>query len=479
MRGSGILMHITSLPSANGIGSLGKAAYEFADFLKKSGQSYWQILPVNPTGYGDSPYQALSAFAGNPYLIDLDMLCDEGLLKKEEYECIDWGNDEKQVDYGKLYKNRIPVLKNVTKRFVFSDAYRLFCRENGWWLDDYARFMALKEKQDNKPWFEWQDSKEEYDSETAEFYRILQFLFYKQWVELKKYVNSLGIRIIGDLPIYVAHDSAEVWGSPQYFELNSQKKPINVAGVPPDGFSAEGQLWGNPVYDWEYLKNEGFEWWIKRISHALMVCDVVRIDHFRGFSSYYSVPYGSVNAVNGTWRKAPGAELFKAVEKRIGKANVIAEDLGFVDDDVKSLLRETGFPGMKILQFAFDSRESSDYLPHNYIKNCVVYIGTHDNDTLAGWLENSDKSDTEFAKKYLRLNEAEGTVYGVLKSAMASVADTVILTVQDLLGLDTHARMNTPSVPCGNWKWRCKSSDLSEGLSQTLYEMTKLYDRLG
>lgn len=476
MRGSGILMHITSLPSDSGIGTLGKAAYEFADFLKKSGQSYWQILPVNPTGFGDSPYQALSAFAGNPYLIDLDILCEEGLLKAEEYRDVDWGSDETAVDYGRLFENRISVLKNVVGRFAVSDAYSLFCSENSWWLDDYARFAALKEANGNKPWFEW--SKNDFESETAEFYRILQFLFYKQWTDLKRYINSLGIRIIGDLPIYVAHDSAEVWGSPQYFELNSRKVPVNVAGVPPDSFSAEGQLWGNPVYDWDYIRSEGFEWWIKRISHALTVCDVIRIDHFRGFSGYYSVPYGSRNAVGGMWRKAPGSELFKAVEKRIGKANIIAEDLGFVDDGVKSLLRETGFPGMKILQFAFDSRESNDYLPHNYPQNCVVYVGTHDNETLAGWFESASRDDVEFAKKYLRLNEAEGLVNGTLKAAMASVADTVILTMQDLLSLGTRARMNIPSVPDGNWKWRAVKGDFSDGLADYLFEITKLYDRL-
>lgn len=477
MRGSGILLHITSLPSLYGIGTLGKAAYDFADFLEKSGQKYWQILPLGHTGFGDSPYQAFSAFAGNPYLIDLDLLCEDGLLKPEEYQGVDWGKDSRKVDYGALFRNRTRVLKNVLDRFVKTEEYELFCAENAFWLEDYSVFMSLKEKYSGKPFFEWKKPLPEPDNKSCDFWKILQFLFFGQWQRLKKYVNAKGIKIIGDLPIYVAHDSADVMGRPELFELDSKGRPINVAGVPPDSFSAEGQLWGNPVFDWEYMRQNGYRWWIKRISHSLRLYDKVRIDHFRGFSSFYSVPYGSPNAVNGAWRAGPATELFEAVEAELGKPDIIAEDLGFIDDGVRSLMKKTGFPGMKILQFAFDSRESSDYLPHNYEKNCVVYIGTHDNDTLTGWLENADKDDVAYAAEYLRLNKKEGSVDGFIKSAMASVGDTVILTMQDLLGFGSDSRMNTPSTAYGNWRWRALESDFSPELAEKLNGITKLYGR--
>lgn len=465
MRVSGILLHITSLPSPYGIGTLGKAAYDFADFLERAGQKRWQILPVGHTGFGNSPYQAFSAFAGNPYMIDLDFLCDEGLLKKEEYELIDWGINDRCVDYGKIFRNRTAVLKNIFPRFRETEEYRRFCDENAFWLDDYALFMAKKEV--------LFDSVEE----NCRFYKILQFLFYSQWYKLKNYVNSKGIEIIGDLPIYVSRDSADVIGNPKLFELDESGNPVNVAGVPPDGFSKEGQLWGNPVFDWEYMRADGYDWWIKRFSHSMRMFDKVRVDHFRGFSGYYSVSAGSVNAVNGFWRKGPSAELFEAVESKIGKPDIIAEDLGFIDDGVRDLMDKTGFPGMKILQFAFDSREESDYLPHNYGRNCVAYIGTHDNDTLAGWLDNAPAEDVEYAKKYLRLNVEEGFVRGVIKSAMSGVADTVIFTMQDLLGLGSEARMNIPSTAFGNWQWRAVKSDFSTNLADELLSITKLYGR--
>jgi 4-alpha-glucanotransferase len=477
MRGSGILLHITSLPSPCGIGTLGKAAYDFADFLEKSGQKYWQILPLGHTGFGDSPYQSFSAFAGNPYLIDLDFLCEKGLLKGEEYRHLFWGADIRKIDYGILSQKRIKVLKNVIPRFVKTEEYEIFCAENAFWLEDYSVFMALKEHFSGKPFFEWKSPLPQADKKTCEFWKILQFLFFEQWKSLKKYVNSKGIKIIGDLPIYVAYDSSDVMGSPELFELDFQGRPINVAGVPPDSFSPEGQLWGNPVFDWEYMRRNGYRWWIKRISHSLKLFDVVRIDHFRGFSSFYSVPFGSANAVNGSWRAGPGAELFEAVEKAIGKPAIIAEDLGFIDNGVRELMKKTGFPGMKILQFAFDDREGSDYLPHNYDKNCVAYIGTHDNDTLAGWLANAPQKDVAYAAEYLRLNKAEGYAEGIIKSVMASVADTVILTMQDLLGLGSGARMNTPSTACGNWQWRAVASDFSLFSAEKLKSLTALYAR--
>lgn len=478
MRGSGILLHISSLPSPYGIGTLGKAAYDFADFLESSGQKFWQILPIGHTGFGDSPYQAFSAFAGNPYLIDLDSLCEEGLLSPSEFVGIGWGRDKHKVDYGRLYKNRMHVLRSVVPRFDKTAEYEAFCEENAFWLDNYSLFMAYKEMFSGKPFFEWKKPLPEADEEECEFWKILQFLFFCQWKKLKGYVNSKGIKIIGDLPIYVAHDSADVMGNPELFELDSSGNPVEVAGVPPDSFSPEGQLWGNPVFDWDYMRRNGYAWWIKRIGHSMNLFDVLRIDHFRGFSSFYSVPFGNKNAVNGRWRKGPSFELFDAVEAALGKIDIIAEDLGFIDDAVRELMRKTGFPGMKVLQFAFDSRESSDYLPHNYDRNCVVYIGTHDNDTLAGWFENADGRDIEFAKKYLRLSVDEGYADGVIKSAMASVAETVILTVQDLLGLGSGARMNVPSVPFGNWRWRALESDFTPELSEKLFEITRLYGRI-
>lgn len=477
MRGSGILLHVSSLPSAYGIGTLGKAAYDFVDFLEKSGQQYWQILPLGHTGFGDSPYQAFSAFAGNPYMIDFDYLCKDELLKREEYQYIDWGKNRRKVDYGKLSQSRIKVLKNVMLRFKKTEEYELFCAENAFWLEDYSVFASMKEKFSGAPFFEWKKPLPNSDKSECEFWKVLQFLFFSQWKRLKDYSNSKGVKIIGDLPIYVAYDSADVMGNPKLFELDFKGRPINVAGVPPDAFSPSGQLWGNPVFDWDYMQSDGFGWWIKRIRHSLKLFDVLRIDHFRGFSSFYSVPFGSKDAVNGKWRAAPGEELFEAVEKAIGKPAVIAEDLGFIDDGVRELIKKTGFPGMKILQFAFDSRDGGDYLPHNYTKNCVAYIGTHDNDTLAGWLASAPEKDVAYAAEYLRLNEAEGYVDGFVKSALASVADTVILTMQDLLSLGTQARMNTPSTVSENWQWRALKSDFSADLAEKLNRLTKLYGR--
>ncbi len=488
MRSSGILLHITSLPSPYGIGTLGKEAYDFVDFLKSAKQKYWQILPLNPTGFGNSPYQSFSAFAGNPYMIDLDMLCDSGLLLKDEYENADWGDNPQKVDFGKIYLHRSEILRKACARFIPDDEFEGFQAENAFWLDDYALFMALKNSFGGKPWYQWPlglktrneqavDGAKSLLSEEVAFHKTVQFLFFCQWQKLKKYANQNGIQIIGDLPIYVAHDSADVWGSPKQFELDDDFNPARVAGVPPDGFSSEGQLWGNPVFDWEYMRKDGYRWWIRRLEHSMKLFDRLRIDHFRGFSSYYTVAYGMENAVNGLWLKGPGIEFFKAIEAALGKQNIIAEDLGFVDEGVISLLKETGYPGMKVLQFAFDSRENSDYLPHNYEKNCVVYIGTHDNDTVEGWFENASAADVEFAVKYLRLDENEGRCLGVIKSALASVGETVILTMQDLLHLSSWARMNTPSTAENNWQWRALKEDINFSLANELAELTELYRR--
>lgn len=488
MRSSGILFHITSLPSPYGIGTLGKEAYDFVDFLKAAKQKFWQILPLNPTGFGNSPYQSFSAFAGNPYMIDLDMLCGDGLLEKEEYQSEDWGDNPNQVDFGKIYLHRPQVLRKACSRFVPDDEYESFIAENAFWLEDYSLFMALKNSFGGKPWYQWPlglktrneqavDGAKSLLSDETEYHRRVQYLFFRQWHSLKNYAHQNEIQIIGDLPIYVAHDSADTWGNPKQFQLDDDFNPIKVAGVPPDGFSSEGQLWGNPVFDWEHMRKDGYRWWIRRLEHSLNLFDRLRIDHFRGFASYYTVPYGMENAVNGLWLKGPGIEFFKAVEASLGKINIIAEDLGFVDDGVINLLNETGFPGMKVLQFAFDSRENSDYLPHNYEKNCVVYIGTHDNDTIEGWFENASPDDVDFAEKYLRLREDEGRCLGVIKSALASVGETAILTMQDLLRLGSFARMNTPSTAENNWQWRASKDDINFSLANELAELTELYRR--
>lgn len=488
MRRSGILLHISSLPSPYGIGTMGREAFDFVDFLKKSGQTLWQILPLNPTGFGNSPYQSFSAFAGNPYFIDFDLLCKDGLLKKSDFSNIDWGYDPRSVDYGRIYKERFRILQKACANFQKNAEFEEFCLRNAFWLDDYALFTALKTSFGEKPWYLWPHSlktKNEQAVESArsllcneiETQKIIQFLFFSQWHRLKEYANKNGIEIIGDLPIYVAHDSADVWGSPKQFELDEESNPVFVAGVPPDGFSAEGQLWGNPVFDWEYMRDDGYRWWIRRTEHSLKIYDRIRIDHFRGFSSYYSVPYGMKNAVKGIWRKGPETELFKAIEAALGKPKIIAEDLGYIDEGVLNLLSETGFPGMKVLQFAFDSREGSDYLPHNYPKNCVVYIGTHDNDTLEGWFENADPKDIEFAREYMRINGSESRCRAVIKTALASVGETVILTMQDLLELGSEAKMNTPSTAENNWQWRAIKSDFTKELADELRHLSELYGR--
>lgn len=488
MRKSGILLHISSLPSPYGIGTFGKDAFDFIDFLKKAGQTLWQILPLNPTGFGNSPYQSFSAFAGNPYFIDLDLLSKDGLLKVSDYSQIDWGYNPRCVDYGQIYKHRFHILHKACSNFKKTPEYEKFCLNNAFWLDDYALFTALKSSFGESPWYTWPlslktkneqavESARSLVSDEIENRKIIQYLFFSQWNSLKEYANKNGIEIIGDLPIYVAHDSADVWGNPKQFELDEECNPVFVAGVPPDGFSAEGQLWGNPVFDWEFMRNDGYRWWIRRTEHSLKIYDRIRIDHFRGFSGYYSVPYGMENAVKGIWRKGPGTELFKAIEASLGKPEIIAEDLGFIDEDVLNLLSETGFPGMKVLQFAFDSREGSDYLPHNYDKNCVVYIGTHDNDTLEGWFENADPKDIEFAREYMRIEKNKNRCRAVICTALASVGETVILTMQDLLELGSEAKMNTPSTAENNWQWRALKSDFTNELADEFSHLSKLYGR--
>lgn len=482
-------MHISSLWSKGGIGTFGKEAFEFVDFLEKSGQSFWQILPLGPTSYGDSPYQSFSAFAGNPYFIDLEKLTEQGLLEHQDWCYVNWGEDETKVDYEKLYNNRYICLKKAFSNFIENKEYKAFCKENAFWLDDYSLFMTLKNANGGKTFLEWENAlrtrekgaikkaKETFADEIS-FQKFMQFEFFCQWTELKSYANSKGIKIIGDLPIYVAFDSSDLWANKECFSLNEDYTPKEVAGVPPDAFSEDGQLWGNPLYDWQFMKQNDFSWWKQRIAHAFKLFDTVRIDHFRGFASYYCIPYGDKNAKNGKWRKGPGTAFFKAMKEHFGELSIIAEDLGFLTADVKKLLKSTGFPGMKILQFAFDSREDSDYLPHNYDKNCVVYVGTHDNDTVMGWFENCKAEDIDYCKNYLRLSGEEGYNWGIIKAAMATTADTCIITMQDVLGLGSEARMNTPSTLGNNWKWRIKGECINDWLAGIIYNCTDIYRRL-
>lgn len=490
MRASGVLMHLTSLSSPHGIGTMGKEARAFADFLAAGGQRYWQLLPLGPTGYGDSPYQSFSTFAGNPYLIDLDFLAEEGLLTEPEYAGEDWGEDPQRVDFGLLYRKRYPVLKKAVRRLLErkEPEYETFLAENAHWLPDYALFMALKDAGGGAPWWQWPEelrrrepralarTGEELREET-DFWQGVQYLFFRQWQKLKEYVNGRGIGLIGDLPIYVALDSADVWAGPELFQLDRELVPTEVAGCPPDAFAADGQLWGNPLFDWERMEADGYAWWIGRIAHQLRLYDMLRIDHFRGFESYYAIPFGEGTARNGRWRPGPGMKLFRAVEAALGQKDIIAEDLGYLTPEVRQMLAESGFPGMKVLQFAFDSREESDYLPHNYDKNCVVYVGTHDNDTALGWLDTVSPEDRRYAMDYLKLTGAEGYHWGLMRGAWASAARLAVVTAQDLLGLGSGARMNTPSTLGGNWQWRAMPGVFTEELAQRLRRETGIYRR--
>ena len=490
VRASGILMPLFSLPSKYGIGTLGREAYRFIDFLEKSGQTYWQMLPVGPTGFGDSPYQSFSVCAGNPYFIDLDMLIEEKLLTKSEVEAVDWGGNS-EVDYALLYKERFKLLDTAASRFLKKKSieFDVFCRYHNWWLDDYAMFMAIKDSLSGCSFDCWEDglkfrrekamndAKERLAAPIAS-YKVQQFFFHKQWKKLKKYAKSKGILLIGDIPIYTAFDSADVWGSPQLFQLDEKLNPAAVAGVPPDAFSADGQLWGNPLYDWDYMKEDGYSWWIRRFKEAFTLFDYIRIDHFRAFSAYFSIPAQAETAAEGKWVKGPGEHFFEVLKQSFGELPVIAEDLGILDDDVRSLLKYTGFPGMKVLQFAFDPEADSDYLPHNIGKNSVVYTGTHDNDTAMGFCKDGDEEQVKFAREYLRIGENDSFNWGLIKSAMATSGETVILQMQDFLGLDNTARINTPSVKSGNWRWRIDYSCINDWLAKIIRDTTATYRRL-
>lgn len=493
MRKSGFLLPVASLPGKYGIGSFSEEAYHFIDCLKEAGQSYWQILPLGPTGYGDSPYQSFSTFAGNPYFIDLDTLIEEGLLNKSEVECADWGSDKTNIDYEKIWRSRFSVLKLAYNRFDYKndEKYDIFVKENAFWLDDYALYMAVKNYFNGVSFIEWDEGirrrnpedMEKYRSELKDeidFYKFQQFKFSEQWNKLKTYANENGIKIIGDIPIYVAFDSADTWANPELFQFDEEGLPTGVAGCPPDGFSATGQLWGNPLYNWEYHKQTGYAWWIERIRNCYKLYDVIRIDHFRGFDEYYNIPYGDATAEFGKWEKGPGIDLFNVVRKQLGDLDIIAEDLGFLTDTVLKLVKDTGYPGMKVLQFAFDSREESDYLPHNYSNNCVVYTGTHDNNTICGWYEELSEKDRLFANEYLDNADSgmDKLNWDYIRLAMGSVANLCIIPVQDYLGLGKEARINTPATLGTNWKWRMSEGAFSKELLKKIYKLTKMFYRL-
>ena len=488
VRKQGILLPISSIPSTYGIGTFGKESYRFVDFLEKSGNHLWQILPLGPTGYGDSPYQSFSTSAGNPYYIDLELLIEDGYLTKEICDSYDFGDNEHYVDYEKIYLSRFKVLKiafdNAREQGLTETGdYQKFLTENAYWLDDYALYMAVKNAFGGVCFMEWDEdirlrkaaALRKYRKKLAEeiaFYCFQQYLFAKQWKELKAYANKKGIEIVGDIPIYVAFDSADTWANPKLFQLDKEGRPIGVAGCPPDCFSETGQLWGNPLYDWSYHKKTGYAWWMQRIAYCYQLYDVLRIDHFRGFDEYWFVPYGDPTAENGHWEKGPGYELFDVMKK------VIAEDLGFLTPSVIRLVKKTGYPGMKILQFAFDAGNDSEYLPHNYDKNCVVYTGTHDNDTTVGFLQSMPEKDKKFAKKYLGHKKDRKLCFEIIRAALSSCADTAIIPVQDYMELDSSARINTPSTLGCNWKWRMDKDALDPKLAKKIYRMAKLYGRL-
>lgn len=491
MRLSGVLLHISSLPSPYGIGTLGKEAYQFVDYLQAAGQSFWQVLPVLTTGYGDSPYQSFSTFAGNPYFIDFDMLLGDGLLVPEDLIGTRFGEDPEEVDYYHLFRHRDQILRKAYARGIRRSGKRFsdFVRKNSWWLEDYAFFMSLKEYFAYEAYTLWPENvRDRVEAELRDlrekladdirYHEYVQYLFFGQWRKLKRYANANGIRIIGDIPIYVAADSADIWAHRELFMLDEYGKPTRVAGVPPDGFTADGQLWGNPLYRWEAHRDTDFSWWHTRIKAALSMYDVVRIDHFRGFSSFYSVAAGEKTARDGTWMKGPGIELFRGIRSRLRGFRIIAEDLGYMDDEVRKLLADTGFPGMKIMLFGFDAEGSGDDVPYRHTGHCVSYIGTHDNETFIGWMKNAKIESTYRAKRYMNLTEAEGFNWGAIRTLLATGSELTIITMQDVLGLDNRARMNTPSFAGGNWRWRLMPNWPSEKTAKRLRAMTETFGRL-
>ena len=493
-RQSGVLMHISSLPGKYGIGSFGQSAYDFVDFLVRTKQRYWQILPLGTTSYGDSPYQSFSAFAGNTYFIDFDILIEEGLLNEADVKGADFGDDPRKVDYAKIFDARRPIMEKAVARFLKADDlsdYESFVEQNAVWLEVFAEYMAIKEHFDNLAWTEWPDeairrrdaaSLASYREKLADkltYHRVTQYLFFKQWLRLKAYANEHHIEIVGDMPIYVAADSADVWAQPHFFKTDAVGKPTCVAGCPPDEFSETGQLWGNPIYDWEAMDKDGYAWWIERLRESFKIYDIVRIDHFRGFESYWEVPAGSETSASGKWVKGPDYKLFAAVKEALGDLNIIAEDLGFMTDEVIELRERTGFPGMKILQFAFNPDDESIDSPHLAPNNSVMYTGTHDNNTVLGWYKDEiDDATRQYMAQYTNRKEYETVPHAMLRTIFASVSFMAIATMQDLLELDSAARMNYPSTIGGNWTWRMTAEELNPIVEGELYSLTKTYRRM-
>lgn len=488
-RAAGVLLPVSSLPSKYGIGSFGQAAREWVDFLAKAKQRYWQVLPLGPTSFGDSPYQSYSAFAGNPLLIDLQELCQEGLLKKGRCKRIDWGQDASYVDYDQVREGKERMLHRAFKNFEDTKALERFRKRNKGWIEDYALYMALKGRMEGRPWTEWEEGLRLRDADTLKVWKVrcqedvdyhvfAQYVFFRQWEALKKYAGSKGVKIIGDAPIYVAMDSADVWAHPELFQLDENNVPTEVAGCPPDAFSEDGQLWGNPLYRWDVMAKDGYAWWIERIKANLSMYDVLRIDHFRGLESYYAIPYGEKTARNGRWRKGPGMDFVRAVNQAVEGAPIIAEDLGMLTPAVHKLLKGSGYPGMKVLQFAFNAGEESEYLPHNLPNHCVVYTGTHDNDTTRGWIDSASPEDLRLAMDYLGFEDIKDGTWAFIRAALGSVADLAVIPFQDYLDLGSEARINTPSTVGGlNWRWRCPKDCATKKLAKKMARLATIYGR--
>lgn len=488
-RASGILLHISSLPGNYGIGDLGQGSYDFVDFLEKAGQKFWQILPLGITGYGDSPYQSFSAFAGNPYFIDMDMLIKEGYLTKIEVENLELGNDRK-IDYHKLYINKMYLLRKAyytAKNYIMEDLNK-FYKEDNIWLRDFSLFMALKDYNQGKSWTRWPQIYKEYNSrdvlefeknnkDSIYFWVFTQYYFFQQWNKLREYANKKGISILGDIPIYVAEDSCDVWANVSLFNLDEDLLPLSIAGSPPDYFSKEGQLWGNPIYNWDYMEKNDFQWWVRRIEHGFKLHDSLRIDHFRGFDAYWEVEYGSENAIDGKWRKGPSMKLFNKLKEELGALDIIAEDLGHYTESLGELLIESGYPGMKVLQFAFNPGEDNKYLPHNCERNSIIYTGTHDNPTATSWFEGLEKEELDFVVEYLRLDKEEGYNWGLIRGAWSSPSFLAVAQMQDFLNLGSEARMNTPSTLGNNWTWRMTAKDIDDQLASRIRKLTLTYRR--
>lgn len=494
-RKSGVLLHISSLPSPYGIGTMGAKAREFIDFLVQANQSYWQILPLGPTGYGDSPYQTFSTRAGNPYLIDLDQLIQEGVILEDELRLFDFGSNPEKVDFNLMWRNRLLLLRKGWQRFhaghlpALNKEFESFRQaEDDNWLNEYALFMSIKGEYKGASWSDWPDplrlrdpvklagfSKSHRDD--IDFQKFVQFLFFRQWQHLHSYARNAGIDIMGDLPIYVAADSVEVWSEPELFQLDENLIPTFVSGTPPDDYAEGGQLWGSPLFKWELHEERGFDWWIERVRFQMRFFDLMRLDHFRGFESFWAIPYGDETARRGQWVKGPADKLFDAIKKELGDLPLFAEDLGYITREVSEFRERTGFPSMKILQSAFNPDASSDFLPHNLVENAILYTGTHDNDTILGWLKTADPEEIEFAVRYLGLSDEEGKAWGLMRGAATTVCRTVIYQMQDLLGLGNEARMNVPATLSGNWQWRMKPGQLTSELAKKMSELTRISGR--